>query len=242
MSYRSEDEFELIFRSNDEFDLKSMEGESTHYRRARPWTPTAADLQALDGRYGSEEIGQVFEVVTAPGGLVFRFERSPERALELSPVARDTYMRDGGAAVVRFRRDPAGNVTGIAYITPVLRNLHLTRLGARADGAATAAADGAISAPAAPAAPAGVPQLDGLVGAYEMAPGRNLTITLEGGQLHGEPSGNPKRRLVHVSGSTFDVAEVEVPMTVTFALGADGRATALVMRRDGRERTLPRVR
>ena len=229
MSYRSEDEFELIFRSNDEFELRSMEGASTRYRRARPWTPTAADLQALDGRYGSEELGQVFEIVSGTDGLVFRFERSPERALELKPVARDTYMRDGGAAVVRFRRDGGGKVTGIDYSTPGLRNLQLTRLGARAESAAAAA-------------PPAAPQLDGLVGEYEMAPGRTLAITLEGGQLHGEPSGNPKRRLVHVSGSTFDVAEVEVPMTVTFTLGAGGRATALVMRRDGRERTLPRVR
>jgi hypothetical protein len=31
-------------------------------------------------------------------------------------------------------------------------------------------------------------------------------------------------------------------MTLTFTLGADGRATGLVMRQNGQERTVPRVR
>jgi hypothetical protein len=75
-----------------------------------------------------------------------------------------------------------------------------------------------------------------------MAPGRTITITLEGGQLHGEPTGNPKRPLVHVSGATFAVGRADAPVTVTFTLGADGRATALVMRQNGNERTLRRVR
>ena len=234
LSYRSEDAFELIFHSNDEFDLVSMEGETTRYRRARPVTPTAAELQALDGRYGNDEIGQVFEVLAGTDGLLFRFERTPERSLELKPVARDTYMRDGqGVAVVRFLRDANGEVTGIDYTTPVLRSLQLTRLGARADTAAP-------EAETAGAPPA--PELDSLTGQYEMAPGRTIAITLEGGQLFGEPTGNPKRRLVHVSGATFEVAEAAVPMTVTFTIAAEGRATALVMRRNGSERTAPRVR
>lgn len=45
---------------------------------------------------------------------------------------------------------------------------------------------------------------------------------------------------MHVSGATFSVADG--PLTLTFTLGADGRATALVMRQNGRERTLPKVR
>lgn len=253
MSYRSEDAFELIFRSNDEFDLKSMEGQSTRYRRAQPWNPSAAELQTLDGRYGNEEIGTVFEVVAGTDGLVFRFEQSPDRALEMKAVARDTYMREQGVAMVRFVRDAAGKVTGMDYSTPVLSNLRLTRLGERSDSSPPVAAaggatggDGAAGDVAAGEAAAGgdvaAPQLDGLVGEYELAPGRSVRITLEGGQLYGEPTGNPKRRLVHASGTTFDVAEAEVPVTVTFTVAADGHATALVMRRNGSERTLQRVR
>jgi CubicO group peptidase (beta-lactamase class C family) len=235
--FRSQDEFELIFRSNDEFELNSMEGRTTRYRRARPWTPAAADLQALDGRYHSEELGTVFEVLPGAKGLVARFERSPEKALELEPVAPDTYMRN--MAIVRFRRDASGKVTGFDYGNPVVRNIRFTRLGDRKGGAA-AAPVASDPAPATPAAPA--PRPEGLVGEYEMAPGRSITITLEGGQLHGQPTGNPKRPLAHVSGATFAVGRADGPVTLTFALAADGRATALVMRQNGRERTLLKVR
>ena len=82
--------------------------------------------------------------------------------------------------------------------------------------------------------------LDGLTGEYELAPGRTLAITLERGRLHGQPPGGEKRALRHVSGTTFSAEGSQI--TLTFTLGADGRATATVMRQNGRERTLPKVR
>jgi hypothetical protein len=129
LSFRSEDKFEMTFRSNDEFELKSMEGQTTRYRRAQPWMPTAADLQAVDGRYESAELGSVFEIVPGTNGLVMRFERSPDKALALEPVARDTYMRS--MMIVRFRRDASGKVVGFDYGNPVVRNIRFTRLGDR---------------------------------------------------------------------------------------------------------------
>lgn len=247
--YRSEDEFELTFRSDDELELTSMEGQTTRYRRAQPWTPAAADLQAVDGRYHNEELGTVFEILPGTNGLVWRFEGAPEKAIELEPVARDTYMRS--MQIVRFRRDASGRVTGLDYTNPVLRNMALTRLGDRAASAPTgpATADQAAATPAAPAVPAApgtpaapAPQLERVVGEYEMAPGRTLTITLEDGRLHGQPTGNAKAPLMHVAGATFAVGRADGPIRVTFMLGEDGRATALVMRQNGNERTLPRVR
>ena len=77
-------------------------------------------------------------------------------------------------------------------------------------------------------------------GGYEFAPDRTIEITLKGGQLRGPPSGGKKLPLVHVAGATFSAADS--PTTLTFKLGADGRATAVVMRQNGRERTLPKVR
>jgi hypothetical protein len=84
------------------------------------------------------------------------------------------------------------------------------------------------------------PRLEALPGEYELAPGRTLAITLDGGRLHGQPPGGEKRSLTHVSGTTFSADGSGV--TLTFTLGADGRASAVVMRQNGRERTLPRVR
>jgi CubicO group peptidase (beta-lactamase class C family) len=248
MFFRSNDDFEMTFVSPDRIEIKSMEGQVTRYRRAQPWTPTAADLQAADGRYESTELGSVFEVVPGSDKLVLRFENAPDKSLELTPVERDTYMLR--MMIVRFRRDASGKVTGFVYGNPVVRNLAFARLGDRktaasASGAAARApvASNSTAAPAAAgtAAPASAaPRLEGLAGEYEIAPGRTLTITLEGGRLHGQPQGGEKRALTHDSGTTFSAEGSGI--TLTFTVGSDGRATAAVMRQNGRERTLTKLR
>ena len=105
------------------------------YRRARPWTPTAADLQAVDGRYESRELGSVFEMVPGASALTMRLEGAPSRTLELTPVERDTYMFR--MMIVRFRRDASGKVTGFDYGNPVVKNIAFTRLGDRKSAATT---------------------------------------------------------------------------------------------------------
>lgn len=57
---------------------------------------------------------------------------------------------------------------------------------------------------------------------------------------HGLSVAVAKIALAHVSGTTFSAAGR--PITLTVTLGPDGRATALVMRQNGDERTLPRVK
>jgi hypothetical protein len=142
--------------------------------------------------------------------------------------------------IVRFRRDASGKVTGFDYGNPVVRNISFTRLGDRATTRETSAAPVPVAKDPAAALTSPAPRPEGLTGEYELAPGRTLAITIEGGQLHGQPAGGEKRTLVHVSGATFSAAGS--PITLTFTLGSDGRATAVVMRQNGRERTLPKVR
>ena len=86
------------------------------------------------------------------------------------------------------------------------------------------------------------PPAAGMVGEYAMASDRTLKITLEDGYLLGEPAGGAKQRLAYVSGTTFGLGSPEGPTTLTFTVGANGRATALVMRENGSERTLARVK
>ena len=241
--FRSQDAFELIFTDADHLEIRSMEGEVTRYRRAQAWTPTAADLRAVDGRYESPELGSVIELVPATNAVAMRLEGAEARSVELAPVDRDTYMFR--MMIVRLRRDASGKVTGFDYGNPVVRHIAFARVGGRAAATsapaspASSAAKDATPAPAA-ASVSAAPKLEGLVGEYELASGRTLTITLEGGQLHGQSTGGAKVRLVHDSGTTF--AADGRPIAVTFALGADGRATALLLRQNGNERTLPRVR
>lgn len=93
-------------------------------------------------------------------------------------------------------------------------------------------------APAATAVPAG---LEGLAGFYEGRPGRGFTITLVDGTLYGEVTGNAgKRKLVRQSGTTWTVEGAA--MTMTFTVGSDGRATALVLREGTLERIFSKVR
>jgi hypothetical protein len=127
--FRSQADVELSFPTNDQLELRSKDGETIRYRRARPWSPSPEELQAVDGRYESEELGSVFEIVPAKGALTMRFERAHEKSLELTPVERDTWMRN--LMIVRFRRDASGRVVGFDYGNPVVRDIRFTRLGDR---------------------------------------------------------------------------------------------------------------
>jgi CubicO group peptidase (beta-lactamase class C family) len=124
--FMSQDEFEVHFLSQDQFELKSMEGKTTRYRRAQPYSPTAADLQAFAGRYESDEIGSVFQVVPGKDGLVMRFDLSPDKALEFRPADRDAFQIS--RVTLRFHRDSAGKVVAFDYSNPVVRNIRFTRV------------------------------------------------------------------------------------------------------------------
>ncbi|MBW3570022.1 MAG: DUF3471 domain-containing protein, partial [Gemmatimonadetes bacterium] len=158
----------------------------------------------------------------------------------LRPLQRDEFAGTANTRV-RFSRDAAGRVVSYGISLPRARDVRFTRLGDATDpplpqapAAAGPAVDpGPETASAAPGA---------LVGFYQAAPGHGITITLEGGTLYGEPKGQPKAQLVPMSGTSYSVGREGAAMTATFTLGVDGRATALVLRReDGTERTFPRA-
>jgi CubicO group peptidase (beta-lactamase class C family) len=129
MFFRSQDDFVLTFVDPDRLEIKSMEGDVTRYRRAQPYTPSAADLRGVEGRYESAELGSVFEIVPAANGIALRFENAPEKSIELTPAERDTYMLR--MMMVRLQRDANGTVTGFVYDNPVAKGIRFTRLGER---------------------------------------------------------------------------------------------------------------
>lgn len=129
LDFMSADAFELNFTSPDRFEMKSMEGQTTNYRRARPFAPTADELKSFTGRYESDEIGTIFGIEPKGAGLVVRLEHSPSKALDFVPVDTDTFQFS--RMTVRFRRDDAGTVTGFDFSNPLLRNVRFTRLGER---------------------------------------------------------------------------------------------------------------
>ena len=124
--FMSQDEFELIFLSPDQFELKSMEGKTTRYRRAQPYAPTADDLKGFAGRYESDELRAVFEMTPTTGGLRVRINDSRTQTIELMPVDRDVFQR--GAQTLRFLRDKAGQVMAVELTNPAIRNIRFTRV------------------------------------------------------------------------------------------------------------------
>jgi CubicO group peptidase (beta-lactamase class C family) len=125
LRFMSEAEFEMRFLSADQFEMKTREGEITRYRRAKPYAPTPAELQAFAGRYRSDEIGAFLDLTTSNSGLSGRANNASGEALEFKPVDRDTFQLAGVS--LRFRRDQAGKVVALDFSNPVVRNINFTK-------------------------------------------------------------------------------------------------------------------
>jgi hypothetical protein len=134
MFFRSADDFTLTFVDPDHIEIKSMEGAVTRYRRARPFSPSASELQQLDGRYESSELGSVFEIVAGAKSVAMRLESDRAKSIDFTPVERDVYMFRG--MILRFKRDANGKVTGFTYENPVAKGIEFTRAGDRKADAA----------------------------------------------------------------------------------------------------------
>ena len=125
--FMSADAFEVRFVSPDRFELRSMEGVSTFYRRAQAWTPAPADLKAFSGRFRSDELNAVFVSEARPDGLTMHLEHEPARSLTLTPVDPDAFQFSG--ITIRFQRDASGLVTGFDFGNPLIRKVFFAKLG-----------------------------------------------------------------------------------------------------------------
>ncbi len=121
--FMSEADFELHFLSPDRVEIKTKDGIVTRYARARPWTPTADDLEAVTGRYYNDELLATFEATPGRNGLAVRANYA--NTADFKPVQRDTFQL--GQMLIRFTRDRAGRITGLEYSNPLLRRVEFTR-------------------------------------------------------------------------------------------------------------------
>lgn len=126
LSFRSGDDFRLRFTGPDGFEMTSMEGEVTVYRRAEPWSPTAAEMEALAGRYESADLASAFQVVVAEGAVRVRLNDG-NQVVPVTPVARDVFQV--AQMTFRFLRDEAGDVVGLEHTNPVLWGIRFDRVG-----------------------------------------------------------------------------------------------------------------
>ncbi|WP_169788212.1 serine hydrolase domain-containing protein [Rufibacter tibetensis] len=126
VQFMSQDEFELHFLSPDQYDLITMEGQKYRYKRVQPFTPSPADLQALAGRYTSDELGAFFDIFSGKEGFMGRANDAPGPGFSFNAINKDTYQL--GGVTVRFLRDKAGKVVALDYSNPVVRNIRFTRI------------------------------------------------------------------------------------------------------------------
>jgi CubicO group peptidase (beta-lactamase class C family) len=124
LSFMSGDQFELHFLSNNAFELKSMEGKSTVFNRAKP--AASADLQTFAGRYHSDEIGGFLDISVEKNALMGRANDVPGPGFALKPADTDAFQL--GGVILRFHRDKNGKVVSLDYSNPLIRNLKFTRL------------------------------------------------------------------------------------------------------------------
>jgi hypothetical protein len=127
LQFMSGDVFELNFVSADQFELKSMDGKTTKYHRAKPDAPTPDALKAFAGRFVNGELGTVFVFEPKGDVLTLHLAHAPERKLEFTPVATDTF--NFSLMMVRFVRDKTGKVVGFDYSNPIISSTRFTRLG-----------------------------------------------------------------------------------------------------------------
>ena len=79
------------------------------------------------------------------------------------------------------------------------------------------------------------------VGVYELTPDRTLEITLEGGSLWGQPSGQDKRQLFAEAPTKFFLKAADIQLA--FQKDAKGVVTGLLMDQAGRpQRELKKVK
>ena len=119
--FMSQDQFEIHYLSNDQFELKSMEGKITKYRRARSFSPKGDELKAFTGRYESEELKSVIDITEGKNGLEFKFEHRGDQNIPLNPVDPDVFQVS--RVTINFIRDKAGRVTGFTFSNPVARKM-----------------------------------------------------------------------------------------------------------------------
>ena len=126
VNFMSQDEFEIHYVTNDQFELKSMEGNITKYRRAKPFSPKGDTLKAFTGTYESDELKSVIHITEGKNGLELQFEHMRDRNLPLNPVDPDVFQVS--RVTINFTRDKAGKITGFLFSNPLARRMEFRRV------------------------------------------------------------------------------------------------------------------
>jgi CubicO group peptidase (beta-lactamase class C family) len=161
----------------------------------------------------------VRRTVAVEGGKLFT-QRAGGQRLEARPFSPTEFFYENSLTHGRFEVGADGSVTAML----------MHQDGADTPERATRVAD----APAAPQTVRVDPAIyDAYVGAYELAPNFILTVMREDDRLMTQATGQQKVEVFPSSETEFFLKVVDA--RITFVKGADGKATQLVLRQNGRE-------
>ena len=117
---------ELVFDGPGRLTVRWSDQPPATYARAARWTPTAAELAALAGRYASEEAAAAWVLTVEAGRLVARPADRPSEAVRLTPLTKDAFT--GAGLAFRIRRDPRGAPVALSLATPRVWDLRFARV------------------------------------------------------------------------------------------------------------------
>jgi D-alanyl-D-alanine carboxypeptidase len=168
-------------------------------------------------------------LIILEGGTLFG-QRGRNPRQPLTPVGRDEFAFSSGTRA-RFVRGADGKVTGM-----VVRG----RIGPEEMAPRTAQSVESVLAAAAATVTVPVEVLRKYVGVYQLAPGFEVTIRLDGSVLRATPTNQPETALVPESATRFSVREANA--VVDFEADASGAVTRLILHQGGRQLPAPKIR
>jgi len=91
----------------------TSDGETITYSPAPAYSPSQADLQAIVGRYHSDEAAADYVISMAGGALLMRVVDRPDSVEPLVPTYAGAFSWSGGEVAVRLLQAADGHVTGL---------------------------------------------------------------------------------------------------------------------------------
>jgi CubicO group peptidase (beta-lactamase class C family) len=120
----------IRFDGPDALTMSRAAGETHVFRRTSPWAPTRRALQALAGRYASDEALATFIAVFNDGHLEIAPQDRRGESVQWVPIYADTFKGIGGAGglIYHLTRDARGRVTGFEMRSSRVHALWFRRL------------------------------------------------------------------------------------------------------------------
>ncbi len=185
------------------------------------------DPTVFDGYVGNYELAPNFILKVWRDGNRFMTQATGQGPIEIFAESETNFFTKAIDAQITFVTDSQGRATALI--------LHQNGANIRAPKV-----EGSAATPTTPKEVKVDPKiLEGYVGTYELAPGFDIVITQDGGQLYEQTTGQGRAAIYPESGKEFFLKVVDAQ--ITFVTDSSGRATKMVLHQGGMDHTGNRI-